>query len=269
MNRDDLSVRVIGAIIVALVGVTVLASIGAPAAQATNAQDSGESVQAMSTDVPQLAQQGGVADCTRCHSGAKASGLTPRMCGECHTEAYQAWNRSGHAESLSEGEKRTKIMSSEECQRCHVEAAIKDRTDISFQTKQHEVKGVEEPITCEACHSPPEIGWFGHFGKGGDMLPPAGTGPHGTGDAGVAPAETVCKACHSNDVILTLARNGTISPHSTALVADVGDGGTPQTTTPPATTTSPTETQTRTPGFGPAVALLAVLAAAFVIVRRS
>lgn len=267
MNRVDISPRVIGAVLVALVGVALVASIGTTAVQATNAQDTGVVVDDAATlDSGEFAQQQGTADCTRCHSGTKGSGLNPEMCAECHTETYQAWNESGHADSLSEGQSAVRIMRDERCQECHVEAEIKNREDIDFQTKQHEVKGVDEPITCEACHAPPEVGWFGHFGKGGDSLEPVGTGPHGAGDATVTSAETVCSSCHSNDVVLQLANEGKISPHSTALTGEVDGNDSNQTATPSPTET--TETETETPGFGALVALAGILGAALVLFRR-
>lgn len=279
MNRSVISPRSIAVCIVALVGVTVLASIGAPAAQATNAADSGTAVQA-SLDSGAFAQQGGAADCTRCHSGTKASGINPKLCGECHEEAYQSWNGSGHADSLSTGQAHDRIMREEACQECHVESAIKDRTDIGFQTKQQDLSATDEPVTCEACHAPPSVGWFGHFGKGGDMLPPAGTGPHGSGDAVVAPAEIVCQSCHSNDVVLTLATEEKIGPHSAALTGSVdgttngdsnGDGngetddGATTTASPMETTTT---TETQTPGFGAVAVFLGVLGGALLAFRR-
>lgn len=248
MTRDIISPRTIGVVLVALLGVTILASISAPAVQATN-------------DSEVAFQQDGVADCSRCHEGTKGSGLNPKMCGECHTEAYEDWQQSGHAESLSEGAKKTRIISDEQCAECHVENDIKRRDDIDFQTKAIEVGKPDEPITCEACHAPPELGWFAHFGKGGDMLEPAGTGPHGSEDAQVSPPQEVCTACHGNDVVLQLANESKISPHETALVGSV-DGGTNDGVEPTTTTTTTTQTtQAPVPGFGILAALAALLGA--------
>lgn len=254
MNRLPISPRMIGVVLVTLLGVTILASISAPAVQATN-------------DAGVAFQQDGVADCSRCHDGAKGSGLNPAMCGECHTEKYEDWQHSGHAESLSEGSKQTRIMKEDQCESCHVENAIKRRSDIDFQTKAIEVGKPDEPVTCEACHAPPEVGWFGHFGKGGDMLEPAGTGPHGQGDATVSSTGEVCTACHSNSVVLQLANESKISPHSTGLVGEV-DGGTNDGVDPTTTATPTTTTATETPGLGIAVALLAVLGAALLLGRH-
>ena len=178
MNRDILSPRVIGVVVVALLGVTIIASISAPAVQASN-------------DASPAFQQDGVADCSRCHADVKGSGLNPRMCGECHTQAFESWQESGHADSLGEGAARTRIKADERCASCHVENDIKRRTDIDFQTKAIERGTAREPITCEACHAPPENGWFAHFGKGGDSLEPSGTGPHGSGDASVTASQEV------------------------------------------------------------------------------
>lgn len=269
MTRDSTFPRVIGVVFVALVGVTLLASISAPAVQATNSSVSGGNADAaVATDMPSLAQQSSAADCTRCHAGTKGSGINPKLCGECHTEAYEAWNDSGHAESLSEGESQARIKNEQRCLECHEESAIKNRDDIDFQTKQQDMVGGDEPVTCEACHAPPSVGWFGHFGKGGDSIAPSGTGPHGQGDAQVTSSEEVCSACHSNDVVLKLAAEGEINPHSAGLVS--ADGGTDGETTTPTTPTTTTETPTesQTPGFGPVVALVAVLVAAFVVARR-
>lgn len=264
MNRDLVSPRLIGVLIVAVLGVTIAAAIGAPAVQATN----DDTVAQATTDDMPFAQQG-AADCSRCHDGTKGSGLNPAMCGECHTETYEAWQDSGHAEALSEGSAKTKIRFQEECARCHVESSIKSREDIDFQTHAIEVGKVDEPVTCEVCHAPPEDGWFDHFAKGGDLLAPNGTGPHGGEDAQVRAPQEVCTACHSNNVVLQLANESTISPHSATLVGTVdGDSSgdsQPHTTT---TTTATQTTDTAVPGFGIGVALVALLGAALLVSRR-
>lgn len=253
MNRDILSPRVIGVVVVALLGVMIIASVSAPAAQASN-------------DASPAFQQDGVADCSRCHADVKGSGLNPRMCGECHTDTFEAWKQSGHADSLGDGADRTRIKADDRCQSCHVENDIKRRSDIDFQTKAIERGTAREPITCEACHAPPENGWFSHFGKGGDMLEPAGTGPHGSGDATVTGSEEVCTACHSNRVVLQLANESKVSPHSTDLVGDVGDGDNGAEPTPTPTTTTET-TSTSVPGFGALGALVALIGVAL-LARR-
>jgi len=256
MNRDMLSPRVIGVVVVALLGVTILASISAPAVQASN-------------DASPAFQQDGVADCSRCHSGVKGSGVNPQLCGECHTEAFESWQESGHAHSLSEGSAQTRILSEDRCESCHVENAVKQREDISFQTKDIEAGEPTQPITCEACHAPPATGWFGHFGKGGDMLEPAGDGPHGAGDAQVSPPQEVCSACHGNSVVLTLANQSKIDPHAAALVGDVDGGSDDQVDPSTTTTTTPTETtDTQVPGLGIGVAVIAMLGAALLLRRR-
>lgn len=255
MNRDILSPRVIGVVLVALLGVTIIASISAPAVQASN-------------DASPAFQQDGVADCSRCHADVKGSGLNPRMCGECHTDTFEAWQESGHAESLGEGADNTRIKADERCESCHVENAIKRRDDIDFQTKAIERGTPREPITCEACHAPPENGWFAHFGKGGDSLEPEGTGPHGSGDATVTASEEVCSACHSNSVVLQLANESKISPHSTDLVGEV-DGGDGNGAEPTTTTTTTTETtSTQVPGFGIVAVLAAVIGVSLLSRRR-
>ena len=265
MNRDLISPRLIGVLIVAVLGITIAAAIGAPAVQATN-DDSAFAQQ----DDSALAQQDGVSDCSRCHEGTKGSGLNPTMCGECHTDMYESWQESGHADSLSTGETKTQIKYQEECARCHIESEIKSREDIDFATTGIEVGKTDEPVTCEVCHAPPEQGWFQHFAKGGDMLAPNGTGPHGSEDAQVSTPGEVCTACHSNNVVLGLANESKISPHSATLVGSV-DGGSsgdshPNTTTSPTTTSPPTETAV--PGFGIVAALLALVGATLVVRRR-
>lgn len=258
MNRDSISPRAIGVVVVALFGVAILATAAAPAVQAAN-----DTTPTLDTgDMAHAFQSEGVADCSRCHEGTKAS-LTPELCGECHTDTFETWEDSGHAHSLGEGESGERITSDEQCQSCHVETAIKQRTDIDFQTKGIEVGSEDEPITCESCHAPPEQGWFGHFAKGGDALEPSGTGPHYGNDAQVSSPDQVCEACHSNDVILTLAGDGKIDPHAAALSGEVdgsNDGNTETTTT---TTQTTTETASETPGFGIGAAVAALLALAF------
>lgn len=254
MNRDILSPRVIGVVVVALLGVTIIASVSAPAVQASN-------------DSSPAFQQDGVADCSRCHADVKGSGLNPRMCGECHTETFEAWQESGHADSLGEGSARTRIKFEDRCASCHVENDIQRRTDIDFQTKAIERGTAREPITCEACHAPPENGWFAHFGKGGDSLEPAGSGPHGSGDATVTGPQEVCTACHSNRVVLQLANESKISPHSTGLVGEVdgGDGNGAE----PTPTATPTETtSTQVPGFGIVATLVALIGVSLLARRR-
>ncbi|MFB6267615.1 MAG: multiheme c-type cytochrome [Halodesulfurarchaeum sp.] len=254
MIRDALTPRALGAILVAALGLSVALSVGAPAAAAGDA----------AFDAP--SQQDGVPDCTRCHSGVKARGLTPKLCGECHTDRFQKWRASGHAEALSTGSQRTQITGQDECARCHVERNIKKRTDITFQTKSIELKGTYEPVTCEACHSPPRLGWFAHFGKGNDSIPPEGVGPHDKLDANVSTPQIACPACHSNAVVLTLANRSKINPHSTRLngTVTVNDSGGP----PRTRTATPTATPTTTPGFTLPATVLAFLLAIAAVGRR-
>ncbi|MFB6154039.1 MAG: multiheme c-type cytochrome [Halodesulfurarchaeum sp.] len=267
MIPDTLTPRALGAVVVAALGLSVALSVGAPAVTADDAASGAATQQDGTFDAPiqrgdtfdAPAQQDGIPDCTRCHSGVKARGLTPKLCGQCHTNRFQKWRASGHAESLSTGSKRSRITGQDRCARCHVERNIKQRTDITFQTKSIELKGIYEPVTCEACHSPPRLGWFAHFGKGNDSIPPNGVGPHDKLDANVSKPRIVCPACHSNAVVLTLANRSKINPHSTGLNGTVRvNGSSPDARTRTAT---PTTTPATIPGFTPVVAVLAFLLA--------
>lgn len=264
MTSTRISPRLVAAIVVLTLGVTIALSIGTPAAGATTSDSSTAQVDGFS-DSTVMQVDKGLPDCTRCHEGVKASGLNPTLCGECHQEEYGQWTESGHADALMEGSIRTQIINTEQCAACHVERDIKARTDIDFQTREVEIKAEHEPVTCEVCHSSPENGWFYHFGIGESLIPPEGIGPHGEKPGNVNTFDETCQACHSNSIILELAGDGKIDPHSTALRGSV-DGGTDGNDGGTQTTTETTTTET--PGFGPAVALLALVLGSLFLLRR-
>lgn len=266
MTSARISRRLLAAIIVLTLGVTIVLSIGTPAAGATTT-DSTAAQTAGVADSAVMQVDKGLPDCTRCHEGVKASGLNPTLCGECHQEEYGQWTQSGHADTLMNGSMRTQIVNTEQCAECHVERDIKARTDIDFQTKEVEIKAEHEPVTCEVCHSSPENGWFYHFGIEGSQIAPDGVGPHGEKPGNVNTVDETCQACHSNSIILELAADGKIDPHETSLRGSVDDPNSGSNGGTQTTTATPT-TATETPGFGLIGALIALVLGGLFAVRN-
>ncbi|KXA88741.1 hypothetical protein AKJ57_06385 [candidate division MSBL1 archaeon SCGC-AAA259A05] len=119
-------------------------------------------------------------DCSNCHPGRR---LSPVVCKNCHIKKFKAWENSAHAKSLTAAG--GMVAENPQCQKCHVESAIKENWNRPGVRENKENK---EPITCETCHAPPEGGWFEHFGAG----------PHGAKKPEVSLApENNCGRCHT------------------------------------------------------------------------
>ncbi|MBP2029495.1 nitrate reductase cytochrome c-type subunit [Methanohalophilus levihalophilus] len=94
---------------------------------------------------------------------ATAVAWQPETCKSCHLEQYEIWNSSAHADSLKAAG--GSVVDIESCTECHVESSIKETWG------REDVETTIEPITCEVCHLPPEVGYDAHLNAPSDHLP--------------------------------------------------------------------------------------------------